>query len=67
MVQHPRRTLGVFNAEEGSHIDEVGALSANLEREVWVDLTAVIRLGAIDRSLDFDSDVEGFCKSAMRL
>lgn len=40
--------------------DELGALAADLELEVRVLRTAVVRLRAVDRGLDLNTDVERF-------
>lgn len=53
-----RLGLGVLEAEELGDVNELGALTTNLEREVGVDLAAVVSLGAVDGRLDLNTDVE---------
>jgi hypothetical protein len=53
-------TLGVLEAEELGHIDELGTLAADLEVKVGIDLSVVVRFGTVDRRLHLDTDIKGF-------
>jgi hypothetical protein len=60
-----RLTLGLFDAEELGDIDGLSITSGNDDREVRTGNTSVIGLRSINGRLNFYSNIECFCLSAL--
>jgi hypothetical protein len=54
------RTFWVLDAKELGNVDGLGISTGNHDRKVGAGNTAIVGLGTVDRSLDLDTDVEGF-------